>query len=314
MKFRAYPKMSSAAASTQGGPWVALEKVHGAHLVIGVAGDVVRVGKRKAWLDDADAFFGWQLLRAELVEQARGMARGLGGAVVCFYGELFGGGYPHPEVAPATGLVPVQTGVWYAPGLHWALFDVLVAANDDDEGELVAHRDVEALAASAGVMTPPVVGRGTRADLFRLPLRRPTAVPSLLGLPFIDGNVAEGLVLKADVRAAPTQRAVAKRKIPELSEGRFHESEAWDARQRLTLAELLPWASRLVDGARVASARSKLGEVALDALIEEIVLDVRVDLEEAFPAACAQLEPDEERRLDEHVIARARASLGVIPG
>jgi Rnl2 family RNA ligase len=311
MLFRAYAKMPGPGENrgppSPGGTWVALEKVHGAQLVMGVQGGQVHFGKRKAWLGEEDAFFGWQLLRARLGTAALHIARavGAGGDAVYLYGELFGGHYPHPDVPPVPGMVPVQTGIWYAPDLHWAPFDILVARSDEDEGVLLAHRDVETAVREAGLLTPPVVRRGTRSDLEGVPTRGPTRVPALLGLPPIAGNVAEGLVIKSDQRAAPSQRASFKRKIEEFSEGRFDESEAWDPHQPLSLEALTGWAGRLVNPARIASALSKHGRDSVDPVLDEVVLDVRVDLELAFPLACRSLDPAGEDRLSASIREKA---------
>ena len=61
-EFLTFPKMPCRGES-DGPVWVALEKIHGAQLVIDVDADDVRFGKRKEWLADGDPFFGWQLLR-----------------------------------------------------------------------------------------------------------------------------------------------------------------------------------------------------------------------------------------------------------
>src|SRR5689334_22667783 len=136
MRFRTYPKIGSAAASTAGAAWVATEKVHGANFVIGVEADggggIVRFGKRKDWLEPDAAFFGWQLIAPELADRVRALATAVGAAQVVCYGELYGGGYPHPDVAAIAGIAPVQTGIWYAPDVRWIAFDVLVATGDDD--------------------------------------------------------------------------------------------------------------------------------------------------------------------------------------
>lgn len=285
MRFRSYPKIAAGAAEpprSVGGPWVALEKIHGAQLVIAVENDVVRFGKRKDWLDDETPFFGWQLLAEDLRVQAREVARALGARQLFAYGELFGGAYPHPEVAAVPGLQAVQTGVWYAPELRWSPFDLLLAAADDDEGEYVPHTELEALARDAGWIPPPRVARGRKTDLAGIPTRAPTRVPGVLGLPPLDGNIAEGLVLKPDARCRPSDRPVAKRKIPEFDDARFDESAPW-APEVLTRDQLAAWAERLVNPARIASARSKVGEDP-QAIVEEMVLDVSVDLELAFRA------------------------------
>ncbi|HEY5935064.1 MAG TPA: RNA ligase family protein, partial [Kofleriaceae bacterium] len=166
MRFRTYPKIGGTAEST-GGTWVATEKIHGANFVVGVTGDELWFGKRKAWLAPDDAFFGWQLLARELADPVRALARSAGAAQLVCFGEVFGGAYPHPEIAAIPGLSAVQTGIWYTPEVRWSVFDLLVAADDTDDGELLAHGDVEELAAAAGLLTPPVLGRGRLADLDR---------------------------------------------------------------------------------------------------------------------------------------------------
>ena len=151
-RFRPFLKMSArGVTSGGGGTWVATEKLHGANFVVAAVADRAWFGKRKAWLADDEPFFGWQLIAAELSAALRAIAAELGAAQVVGYGELFGGGYPHPAVPAVPGLQPVQTGVWYAPDLRWAPFDLLVARDDDDDGELLAFAEVERLAAAAGL-------------------------------------------------------------------------------------------------------------------------------------------------------------------
>ena len=302
MRFRSYPKIGTGVTGAPGGTWVATEKIHGANFVVAVTGDDVRFGKRKDWLAPADAFFGWQLLAPELAEQARAIARAAGAAHVVCYGELFGGGYPHVEVAAIAGLTPVETGVWYAPDLRWAVFDVLVATDDDDDGELLAHGDVEELAAGAGSLVAPVLGRGKRDDLDRIAVSAPTEVPELLGLPPIADNRREGFVSKPDRRMPAGARPIIKRKLPDFDDARFKEAELWDP-GHLSPAELAAWARRLVNPARVASARSKVGTVAA-AIVDEIVLDVAVDLESVFAGSWRSLDPAGEAA----VLAEVRAA------
>ena len=57
------------------------------------------------------------LLRSELEVAARALHRAMGlrAATLSIYGELFGGAYPHSEVAAVPGMAPVQTGIWRWP-------------------------------------------------------------------------------------------------------------------------------------------------------------------------------------------------------
>ncbi|RYZ35564.1 MAG: RNA ligase, partial [Myxococcaceae bacterium] len=211
-----------------------------------------------------------------------------------------------PEVPAVPGMAPVQTGIWYAPELQWILFDILVARSNEDEGQFLPHRELEEAAREAGVLTPPVMRRGTRSEMDAVPTRSLSRLPALLGLPPIPDNWAEGLVIKSEQRASPSQRAAMKRKIEEFNEARFDESAPWDPQQRLSLSELKDWASRLVNPARIASAISKCGRSDPDLLVDEVELDVRVDLELTFPSACQSLDLAGEASLSAHLREQAR--------
>jgi Rnl2 family RNA ligase len=299
-----YPRIGTE-GTTAGGDWVATEKIHGGQLVLGYDGHALYVGKRKAWLRPNEPFFGWQLMRDRLARAGRA-ALGRGGAAVRIFGELYGGGYPHPEVPPAPGMAPVQTGVWYSPTVRYALFDVLRHDHPEDPGVFLPYTDVAAIAADAGLDVVPLLARGSRTSLDTVPVRFPTRMPKLLGLPKLDGNLAEGIVLRADTPMTPSERPVRKLKIAEFDEQRYASSRKWDPWLRLKPAELREIVTTMVNGPRLASARSKVGPVTGDALLDELALDVMVDLAEAFPAAVRALRPADEAALQEHIRATGR--------
>jgi hypothetical protein len=334
MDFLAYAKIPVAGGpGSSGGTWVAQEKIHGAQLVLGASASRVRIGKRKAWLEDADAFFGWQLFRPDLERAGRELFELLRAEAqtLYFYGELFGGHYPHPDVVPVAGVSAVQTGVWYAPGIHWALFDAVRVYDSDQPLEreasphggrrpstggfqgrvgerapdFVAADELAEAAARVGVLTPPVLAQGRKNEVAGTPVRFVSKVPELLGLPRIEGNFAEGIVVKHTGSVSAAERGIVKRKIDEFDEKRFDESEAWDSTKPLSLAELVEIAGRLVNEARMASAASKVGRENRDAWLDEVVLDILVDLTEAVPAAVAALSPEDEATLGKHVRAAA---------
>lgn len=130
----------------------------------------------------------------------------------------------------------------------------------------------------------------------RLPIRFASRMPSLLGLPLLLRNDAEGFVLKP-CDAAPTDlRPIVKHKIPEFDDRRFDESQAFDSEIHLPLNQLLDVARAMMNRPRIESARSKVGTVP-DAVIEEAVLDAWIDLEDLFPRRMTSLGPDEEDAL-----------------
>jgi hypothetical protein len=279
--FPMFPKMPCRGTS-DAAVWVALEKIHGAQLVMDVDARGVRFAKRKAWLREDEPFFGWQLLRGPLRDVARAAFARVGAPRLVLYGELFGGGYPGLD----RDLQPVQTGVWYAPDLRWALFEA--RAVDGDRDDFLAWSETSAL----GLPMPPLLLRGRKVDVDALPERFPSRVAAAFGLPPLDGNLAEGLVAKPDVRMAATSYTSSKRKIAEMREDRFDESRPWDPERPMDLAALTGWAERLTNAPRLASAASKVGRDDARALADEVVLDVLMDLEQAFPGALKALAPD----------------------
>jgi Rnl2 family RNA ligase len=299
MLHRPYPKISQTLAQVSLGDsrWIATEKIHGAQFVVATEGSTVAFGKRKAWLEHDEPFFGWQALRNELELAVRNFHAELARSCSLYmYGELFGGSYPDGKTPALPGISAVQTGIWYSPTLQYAAFDVLLVEDEHAEPRFMAHHELEALAEVVELRTVPVLGRGSRNELMRLSVRFETRVPELLGLAPLSANVAEGLVLKPDLEIEAGQRPIVKRKIPEFDELQFDESQPFDAAAHLSLPELLQWAEQMVNPPRIASARSKVGEKR-EAVIEEAVLDVWVDLEAMFPRRMRGLDEDEEAEL-----------------
>jgi Rnl2 family RNA ligase len=239
-------------------------------------------------------------------------------ARVLVYGELFGGGYPHPEVAADPTVQPVQTGVWYTPRIAFAAFDVGVVREGDEARVYLPHDEAAALCHDAGILHARPLLRGTYAAAIGFPLGFPTTLPALLGLPPIGpSNKAEGVVLKparpVPLRDGRTVRPVVKRKIPEFAEdARFHGAEKWAARPAPAGAReaLEHEASALLTEARLAAAVSKVGRLSA-ARVEEVVAliveDLRAELRARRGAILAALPGAEASRLSRYLEGEARA-------
>jgi Rnl2 family RNA ligase len=307
LEFLVFSKIStksSGKSRSNSANFIAQEKIHGAHFVIGINKKNLRFGKRKEWLAFADPFFGWQLIREDLGRQSKLMYDELGidGRNLYLYGELFGGHYPHTQVRPVAGMTPVQTGVWYCPDVKWSIFDAVACESGrPDEAFFIEQNVLLAAVEAVGGISPPLLGRGSPSELTKLPVRFQSRVASLFGLPEIANNFAEGLVIKPASKVLVAERDIQKIKIPEFDEKQFDESQPWDKNQHVPLSELLSWAERMVNAARLDSARSKLGEVSRNLLVEEIILDILIDLSEAFPAAYERLTDHEQESLSVHL-------------
>ena len=114
--------------------WVVTEKVHGANFSFFNRHGNLRVAKRRGILNTNDNFFSFQ----QLVSRMRSQMMALFGSLQAelhptvapeyktfiVYGELFGGGYPHPNVEHTVDTPLVQHGVYYSPNIHFCAFDI----------------------------------------------------------------------------------------------------------------------------------------------------------------------------------------------
>ncbi|NBM18293.1 RNA ligase family protein [Streptomyces sp. GC420] len=323
---RPYPKIS--AKTRLGVPgvreWIAVEKVHGAHFAVRCDSTGAHPAKRREPLaDDAlDGFFGVSRIWPALAVAAARFATALREAendgawddlmAVTVFGELAGGRYPHPDVPAAAGVEPVQTGVWYAPGLHWLPFDATVETGGGRTW--ISDRALREAAAAAGLTCAPVLARGPLVRLQELSCSFPTKVPGILGLPDIDGNLAEGYVLKpaeawreTDSADSADPAGTRARPVAKVKQKGFAEDERFDgARPYLpppqgaagVPAWLLVQASSLLTPARAAAAVSKTGpRTPVDRVAEEIARDVAEEIAEALGGLEGTLLHDLERAL-----------------
>lgn len=310
--------------------WSATEKIHGACFSLVTDGVTFRAAKRKAFLDEGEDFFGHRELVERLAPRvidlfARLRARDASIALAYVYGELFGGGYPHPDVPPVPAVQPVQTGCWYAPGIELCAFDLGVVRAGQPERAYVDLDEATRLFQESGLLSAKPLLRGRYEDVAALPLGFETTIPAALGLPSLGpSNRAEGVVLKPTraltvPRRPGSIRPVVKRKIPEFSEDkRFQGAEKWAAAPARgsavsALALLQHEASMLVNENRLLAAISKVGRVtpgdtARLAEVRALVIDdLHTELRAHHGGHLRALAPVEAEALERFVEGEAQA-------
>lgn len=290
--------------------WIACEKIHGANLCICTDGSQIVVAKRRAVLGPDEPFFAYKRAIAPLVTNLRRLVRALDGAAwVLVYGELFGGEYRHPAVAPVAGMQPVQTAIYYSPDVRFCAFD-LATVDVSGEGAFLPFRRAMALLEAAGLPVAPVLGTGRLDEMLALPVTFATRVPAQLGLPAIEDNWAEGMVVRPLDVAAPrgAPRPVLKRKRAEFAEREYHQARAWaspdpDA-DALSRAEAV-LASMLTDN-RVVSVVTKVGHpdgdaaaraTRLDQIVAEVIADLHDEMDHGHGELVLSLSADDAQLL-----------------
>lgn len=113
---------------------------------------------------------------------------------ISLFGELFGGAYPLPDVPKNPKVqMPVQKGVWYSPDIDFYAFDIKMHPN---AGYMLFDK-ASAIFAECGFFHAQPIIRGAFEEVMAFDVEPfETTIPTLLGLPKIEKNFAEGIVLK----------------------------------------------------------------------------------------------------------------------
>jgi Rnl2 family RNA ligase len=274
--------------------WVVTEKIHGANFSFAYQNRKLLFAKRKAYLDWHDDFFGFQEVVCRLEDQVLGLFEQLSLDVAAdryiLYGELFGGSYPHPDVQAYPGVAAIQTGVYYAPAVHFCAFDLAFEVNGKkqylDYGTAIRYFE------NFGIFYASILFSGKLNEALAFDTRIHSRVPAQLKLPPIASNLIEGVVIKPLHHSALKDfscRPIIKLKNTEFEEEKkFHEAQKWSflpkiSSQSEALSFIVEGIAGYINANRVASAVSKTGRLdfgnpaRLKTIREEMLEDVWVD-------------------------------------
>lgn len=229
--------------------WVVTEKIHGANFGITTDGVTVDFAKRKELLQPGEDFFGYLRKKAQLEAQAKEIFNILQAKIpnlqrVTIYGELFGGEYPHPDVAVVEHVQAVQTGVYYSPNIEYCAFDIAVSG--DFGSQYLDYNITLQVLGEVGMMRAEPLFIGKFEQAFNYKIEFESTIPQILKLPALDkANKAEGVVIKL-VKSIYVEtkkgrvRPIIKNKISEFAENnRFHQAQKWDYQQHLDVESLI---------------------------------------------------------------------------
>ena len=208
LQFKQYPSIGRAsdeawmarvrAAVSPNTLFAVQEKVHGANVSFLTDGLDVKMARRTAVIQEGEPFFGYEAVLDRYEWQVvhifnRLSLRHRDMTSLAVYGELCGGYYPHPLVANRWSK-PVQKGVWYCPWVDFYAFDIYVFTGEG--GFFLSVKEASDLFSLAGIPYARTLFSGTLDDCLGCPCPFPTTVPAEWGLPPIEGNLCEGIVIK----------------------------------------------------------------------------------------------------------------------
>lgn len=271
--------------------WAVTEKVHGANFSFVYENRSLGFAKRKDFLKWADDFFGFQnvamALENNIMELFEQLSLDVKAERYILYGELFGGKYPHPEVKPDEQVQAIQTGVYYSPSISFCAFDLAV-----ESGEQKHYLDYEAAIGyfeRFGIFYAKPLFTGRFNEALNFNTRISSTIPSQLGLPELDANLIEGVVIKPMNHSKLkelSERPILKLKNAEFDEEKkFHEAEKWSyipevRSQSEELSFIVEEMSNYINRNRLDSVLSKTGTLKLDdpGRLREIKADFLQDI------------------------------------
>jgi Rnl2 family RNA ligase len=249
------------------GEFIVEEKVHGSNFAFYYDGKEIKCAKRTQFIDDmGKSFYNhkfvlednkpfieklWKLLEEDV--HTDGMKE------ITIYGEIFGGTYPHPEVPRSNYATQVQKGVYYHPENKFYAFDLKI-----NGAFVMTVEKAKALFEKAGFYYAKTLLKGSFDEALAYPNEFQTTLPADFGLPEIENNICEGVVIKPNkhVFYENGSRLVLKNKNDKWSEKKSLPKEPkidviLSDEAKAGLEEALTY----VNDNRLKNVISKIGEV-----------------------------------------------------
>ncbi len=339
--------------------WVVTEKVHGANFsfIYELDNDndsnnnyKLFFAKRKEVLSWNDDFFAFQLLVNQIEDKILNLFEALNQEIsneiskeysnnttifvkkYIIFGELFGGEYPHENIQKNTDVQAIQTGVYYSNNIGFYAFDIAFEI-ENKEGNNQLERiylDYEKALnyfEKYGLLhaKPLFIGKLNEALTFNTRIN--STIPALLGMPLLENNLIEGVVVKPFHNPSTEIikfRPIIKIKNKEFDEKiAFHQAKKWSYTPETTFLSKSVELSFLVDELcqylnqnRLNSVLSKIGKLdksnilRMENIKKELLRDILADFDEDTNNMFSELQPPQKLWLKDRLNAKINDFLG----
>ncbi len=252
--------------------WVVQEKVHGSNTSFLCDGVDVKFAKRTSVLEDDEKFYDFQSLvntyKSRVISLFNRVKKTYPNVdAISVFGEMFGGRYAHAGVPAEKGAILIQKGVNYTPGHEFYGFDIYIF--EDDTGRYLPVDEVNDIFEKEGFFYARTLFRGSLEECLKYPNAFQSKISQWLGLPDIEDNICEGVVIRPVV---PQYLRNGSRVLIKSKNARFAEKKSVKKRNKLfsepvpysdALKALLPEVEAYVTEARLNNVVSHIGEVSL---------------------------------------------------
>ena len=298
--------------------FVVQEKVHGSNCCFTTDGRNVNFGKRTGFVEPDEKFYDY----TELLERYRERVIALFSDIkakysdlqtLTIFGEMFGGKYPHAEVKNNNKTMVIQKGVYYCPQHEFYAFDLYI--NTCDTGFFLSVDAANDFFEKRGFLYARTIFRGSFDECLRYPNQFPSQISAWLGLPPIEDNICEGIVIRP---AAPIYLSNGARVLLKSKNERFAEKKSIKKRAPKLFVEptysemlnsLLPVTEEYVTENRLVNVVSHIGQISVPRdtgkLIGLFSKDILEDFLKEHSGKYAALEKSEQKILNRHINMQA---------
>ncbi|MGO3706888.1 MAG: RNA ligase family protein [Mesonia hippocampi] len=175
--------------------YVVQEKTHGANLSFITNGKEVKSAKRTELIADDENFYNSKAVlekhKDRVIELFWYLSKEFKLNTLTIFGELIGGGYPHKDVPISKEAKLVQRGIYYSPENEFFAFDILVNGEQYLEVALV-----NSLFEKFNFSYAATLFRGSLKECLQYPNKFKSTLPAKFGLPELEGNICEGVIIR----------------------------------------------------------------------------------------------------------------------
>ena len=247
--------------------YVVQEKVHGANTSFLCDGTEVKFAKRTSVLSEGEQFYEYPELLEAYKDKVLSLfmkvkARYPDVTSISVFGEMFGGRYPHDDVKVSHKLSLIQKGVCYTPEHGFYGFDIYLF--EEESNRYLPVDEMNELFDSEDFFYAKTLFRGTLSECLKYPNAFQSKISEWLGLPSIDDNICEGVVIRPVV---PMYLRNGSRVIIKNKNQRFSEKKSAKTRNKL-FSEPVPYSEALK--ALIAEAEVYVTENRLTNVVSHI--------------------------------------------
>ncbi|MDR1594439.1 MAG: RNA ligase, Rnl2 family [Prevotellaceae bacterium] len=298
--------------------FVVQEKVHGANFCFVTDGETVSVGKRNGFVEADESFYGHEELLVRYNEKIINLFKRVKEKypdilTITVFGEMFGGKYMHPDIKNDSRIICIQKGVNYCPNHEFYAFDLYVTTADS--GRFLTVDEINTFFEDAQFFYAKTLFKGTIDECLQYPNAFQSHISEWLGLPPIEDNICEGIVIRP---SEPIYFHNGARVLLKSKNSRFAEKKSVKKRIKIPTVELsysenlkeLHYVSEeYVTENRLNNVISKIGKVSMPKetgkLIGLFSKDILEDFLKEHSVQYHALEKDEQKILNKHINSEA---------